>query len=75
MGKGVSLDPEDFTEGGGLIDDVDVVFEECRFEIFDYQGKANPTPCLKIEMSNEDLEFIERVYDGAQDERIVGADD
>jgi hypothetical protein len=26
-----SLNPEDFVEGGGLIDDVDVTFKECVF--------------------------------------------
>ncbi|MCK5608607.1 hypothetical protein KAR91_42385 [Candidatus Pacearchaeota archaeon] len=54
--QAVSLNPENFIEGGGLIDDVDVVLEENRFEMFDYQGKANPTPCLKITMECEDID-------------------
>lgn len=46
---GVNLNPETFLEGGGLIDDVDVVFTEARFEMFDYNGKADePIPALKI---------------------------
>lgn len=46
-----SLNPEDFTEGGGLIDDVDVTITEARFEMFDYQGAAKePAPSLKLSM-------------------------
>ena len=60
--KAVSLNPENFTEGGGLIDDVDVVFEECRFEIFDYQGKSTPVPALKVAMTSEDIEGVMEQY-------------
>ena len=57
MGKAASLNPETFTEGGGLIDDVDVVFEECSFTMFDYNGKVVPgVPSLKVEMSCEDFD-------------------
>ena len=32
--EGMSLNPEDFTEGGGLIDDVNVTWNKVRFEMF-----------------------------------------
>ena len=55
--QAASLNPEEMIEGGGLIDDVDVVFESCMFEMFDYNGQVVPAiPTLKVEMSNADLE-------------------
>jgi len=48
--EAASLNPEDFVEGGGLIDDVDVVLKELSFEMFDYQGSAPETPSLKVLM-------------------------
>lgn len=51
MSKAVGLNPENFLEGGGLIDDVDVTFTECLFEEFDYNGKADTAvPALKVVM-------------------------
>jgi len=61
--KAASLNPENFTEGGGLIDDVDVTFKECGFEMFDYQGKsATPAPCLKIVLAVEEGDDAEQYY-------------
>jgi len=51
--KGVSLNPDDAIEGGGLLDNVDVTWEECRFEMFDYNGTAPETPALRITMEVE----------------------
>jgi hypothetical protein len=50
--KVASLNPDDFTEGGGLLDDADVVIKEARFEMFDYQGNVPPpgSPSLQVEM-------------------------
>jgi len=49
--EGVSLNPESFTEGGGLIDDVDAIFKSCSFEMFDYNGKViPPVPSLRADL-------------------------
>ena len=58
-----SLNPENFVEGGGLIDDVDVTFKECIFDMFDYNGKVVPgVPSLKITMGMEDDEEAVQYY-------------
>ena len=61
--KAASLNPETFTEGGGLIDDVDVSFKDCLFEMFDYQGKvAVPIPALKATMVTEDGDEMDQFW-------------
>jgi len=61
--QAASLDPNDFVEGGGLIDDVDVTFKECVFDMFDYNGKVVPgVPSLKIDMVMEDDEEATQYY-------------
>jgi len=54
--QGMSLNPETFTEGGGLIDDVNVTWNKVRFEMFDYQGKSEPAPTLKVDMETDEGE-------------------
>lgn len=56
-GNAALLNPDSFVEGGGLIDDVDVTFKNCRFELFDYNGKAEPVPALKLvlDVAGEDM--------------------
>lgn len=59
MGTSVSLNPETFTEGTGLIDDRDVTFESNAFVMFDYNGKRPPgVPAVKsiLKMDNEEIE-------------------
>lgn len=51
---GVSLKPSDFTEGGGLLDDEDVKIVESKFVMFDYGGKAQPTPALMWKLDRMD---------------------
>jgi hypothetical protein len=48
MSDAINLNPESFIEGSGLIDDCDAVVKEARFDMFDYNGTADPTPCLKM---------------------------
>jgi len=51
----ISLKQDDIVEGGGLIDDIDVRFVKCRFEMFDYGGNAKvEVPSLGIEMQPVD---------------------
>jgi len=48
----LNLNPETFTEGGGLIDDVDVIVDQARFVRFDYNGRSRDgdVPCLKLDI-------------------------
>lgn len=63
MSKAASLSPEDFVEGGGLIDDVDVVLKSCVFDMFDYNGKVVPgVPSLKVVLEMEDGEEATQYY-------------
>jgi len=63
MSKAASLNPESFVEGGGLIDDIDVTFTECAFEMFDYNGTVTPgSPSLKVKMADEDGTEMEQYY-------------
>ena len=49
--KGASLSPDTYVEGGGLLNDVDVRWKECRFELWDYNGKVPiGVPALKVTM-------------------------
>jgi len=58
----VSLNPEDFAEGG-LIDDVDVTFKECRFDTFDYNGTVDPpVPALKAVMEVDEGDEATQYY-------------
>ncbi|OPX33364.1 MAG: hypothetical protein B1H40_00110 [Candidatus Latescibacteria bacterium 4484_181] len=59
----ISLNPETFVEGGGLIDDAKVTFDECSFEMFDYGGKIVPgVPTLKVSMTTEDGDEVTQNY-------------
>lgn len=48
------LNPKNFSEGGGLLDDINAVVKESRFELFDYQGKAAASPSLRMTLTLED---------------------
>jgi len=44
----VSIKPSSFTDGGGLIDDVDATLTDIRYVMYDYDGKADePVPVAK----------------------------
>lgn len=48
---GISLAPSTFSQGGGLIDDVDVEVVDAQFVMFDYNGKvAVAVPALGLEL-------------------------
>ena len=52
---GLSLRPSSFTQGGGLIDDVDVEIKSARFVSYDYDGKADkPALCLLLVLADTD---------------------
>ena len=47
----VSLNPDDFGEGGGLLDDVDGIIVDAKAVMYDYGGKQDPVPgaLLKVD--------------------------
>jgi hypothetical protein len=51
---GASLRPSDAVEGGGLLDNVDVTWTKCLFEMWDYNGTQPASPAFKVEMEMED---------------------
>lgn len=57
-----SLRPSDMTEGGGLLDDVDVTITEARFVTWDYQGKAAPVPALKMTMAPDEGDPVDQYW-------------
>lgn len=60
---GVSLNPENMTEGGGLLDDCEVTFNKCRFSMFDYGGKVDiKAPALMIEMEPDEGEEVKQYW-------------
>lgn len=44
----LSIRPEDFSKGGGLIDDVDATIKQARWVVYDYNGKAPNTTCAHV---------------------------
>jgi hypothetical protein len=58
---GVSLKPDTFTQG--VLDDVDVTWTECRFVMYDYDGKSpQPAPGLMITMEDDDGKEYKQFY-------------
>lgn len=60
--KGVSLDPDSFPEGGGLLDNVDVVWKNPRFEMWDYAGKGPSIPTLAIDLETDEGEPVTQYW-------------
>lgn len=52
----VSLNPDDYGEGGGGLDDMDGKIIEARAVIFDYDGKFDPSPgaLLKVDVGADE---------------------
>lgn len=75
-GKAVSLNAEDFTEGGGLIDDIDVTFKDCMFDLFDYNGKViPPVPSLSCTLEDEEGEDVTQYWSMGSAEDWVPSED
>jgi len=72
----ISMNPDTFTEGGGLLDDVDVEVLESKFEIFNYGGKGPATPALKWKLKPlDDGEAIDQFWScGSSDAFIPSSD-
>lgn len=64
--KGVSLKPSDQVEGGGLLDNVDCLWKEVRFEMFDYGGTQAETPALRVTIAPEDGGEVDQYWSCGQ---------
>jgi len=60
--KGASLKPSGFSEGGGLLDNVDVVWKNPRFEMWDYAGKGPSIPALAIDLEPDEGDVITQYW-------------
>ena len=69
--KGVSMKFSTFSEGGGLLSDVNVEWKKLRFEMFDYNGTINPpVPSLALTMEVEGEEEVVEHYSCGPDWEI-----
>lgn len=61
----ISLRPSDATEGGRIVNDMDVEIKDIRFEMFDYNGKSpNASPgivCNLVDL-NSDEEYADNFW-------------
>ena len=60
--SGVSLNPETFAEGGGLLDDAEVMVADAAFVLWDYQGKAQQVPALAISFKDSEEKEHDQYY-------------
>lgn len=75
-GQPAGLRPSQFVEGGGLVSDIDVVFEDVRFVMWDYNGTL-PTanPAIKAKMVEEDGAEYEQYWSAGQHKDWVASED
>lgn len=63
MGQVISVRPSTFAEGGGLLDDADVVFQGARFTMYDYGGKSTyKVPVLAVGMVVDGEDEVHEQY-------------
>ena len=61
--KGVSLKQSDQVEGGGLLDNVDAIFKEVKFEMFDYGGtRSDEVPALKVTLQPDEGNEVDQFW-------------
>lgn len=71
----VSWELESF-EQGGLLNDVDVEFTNCRFEMFDYKGKADPIVAFAVDLKLDGGDVNEQFWScGGKDTDMKPSDD
>jgi hypothetical protein len=68
--KPISLNPDDFVQGG-LVDDIDVTLTKLRFMPFDYQGKSDPILALLVQMKDADGTEYEQYYSAGDPKRYT----
>lgn len=60
--KGASLNPDTFLEGGGLLDNVDVVWRNPRFEMWTYPNTTITTPALAVDLEPDEGEAVTQYW-------------
>ncbi len=61
--QGASLNPETYSDGGGLLDNERVIFKSVMFGMTDYNGKRDSeVPALIINMSVEGSDDVEQFF-------------
>lgn len=74
--KWASLNPDDFGEGGGLLDNVNVTFKEVRFVMWDYNGKVpTPSPALHVRFEQEDGSIADQYWSAGQGKDFIASKD
>jgi hypothetical protein len=74
-GGAVSLNPNNFVEGGGLLDDADVDIKETAFVLWDYQGKAPQVPALAITFVDSEGKEHDQYYSAGDKRFFVPSED
>ena len=59
--KAASLNPDRFTEGGGLIQG-DLVWRNPRFETFDYGGKGPDVPAFAVDLEPDEGDMVTQFW-------------
>ena len=72
---GVSIRPSDFVEGGAVPVDRNLLWRECRFNLFDYGGKAPATTAAKVVYVDDDGQEFEQQYSVGDPERFMPSQD
>lgn len=76
MADQISLRPSEMVEGGAVPVDQNLTWTKCRFEIFDYQGKAEkPTTAAHISFQTESGDMNEQFYSVGSPDRFIPSKD
>jgi len=76
---GVSIRPSDFVEGGVVPVDRNLIWEECRFELFEYKKKDGTvvatTTAARISYKDDEGRDYVQQYSASDPERFLPSDD
>ncbi len=72
---GVSIRPSEMVEGGAVPVDRNLLWKECRFVLFDYQGKAPATTAGRITLVDDDGQESLQHYSAADPARFIPSQD
>lgn len=74
---GVSLKPSEAVEGGAVPINMNLLWKECRFVVFDYDGKRpdKPTTAFRVVFVNDDGQEFTQHYSAASPDLFAPSDD
>lgn len=72
---GVSIRPSEFVEGGAVPVDMNLLWKECRFNLFDYAGKAKATTAARIKYVSDGGTEYDQQYSVGDPERFIPSQD